>query len=63
MLGRLFMLLIYSAFSAVLLWGALDAGDVKWYRGNVGVKRLLLHSLILGAVLSALAPYLAGMLP
>lgn len=54
----LFMLPICYALSALLLWGALDVGEQKRYRGSAGIKRLLLHSLILGAILATLAPYL-----
>jgi len=54
----LFMLPICCVLSALVLWGALDVGESKWYRGMDGIKRLLLHSLILGAIFAAVAPYL-----
>jgi hypothetical protein len=52
------MLPICSALSALVLWGGLDVGERKWYRGSDGLKRLLLHALILGAIFAAVAPYL-----
>jgi hypothetical protein len=54
----LFMLTICYAVSALLLWGGLDVGERKWYRGKDGIKRLLLHSFILGTILAAFGPYL-----
>jgi hypothetical protein len=51
----LFMLPICCVLSALVLWGALDVGESKWYRGRDGIKRLLLHSLILGAIFAAVA--------
>ncbi len=52
----LFMLPICYVLSASVLWGALDAGEQKWYRGRGGLKRLLLHSLVLGAIFAAIVP-------
>jgi len=54
----LFMLPICSLLSALLLWGALDVGERKWYRGKAGIRRLVLHSVILGAIFAAAVPYL-----
>jgi hypothetical protein len=54
----LFMLPICYAVSALLMWGALDVGERKWYRGGDRIKRLFLHSFILGAILAAVGPYL-----
>jgi len=54
----LFMLPTCSALSALLLWAVLDAGERKWYRGRDGIKRLLLHSFILGAIFAGVVPYL-----
>jgi len=54
----LFMLPFCYALSALVLWGGLDVGEHKWYRGRDGIKRLLLHSLILGAIFAAVVPYL-----
>ena len=54
----LFMVPICYALSALILWGALDIGERKRYRGRDGFKRLLLHSLILGAIFAAVVPYL-----
>jgi hypothetical protein len=52
------MVPICYALSALILWGALDIGERKRYRGRDGFKRLLLHSLILGAIFAAVVPYL-----
>jgi len=52
------MLPICYALSVLLLWGALDVGERKWYRGKDGIKRLLLHSLILGATFATVVSYL-----
>ena len=52
------MLPFYWALSALLLWGDLDVGEQKWYRGVAGMKRLFFHSLILGPILASVAPYL-----
>ena len=53
----LLMLPICDALSAFLLWGVLDVGERKWYRGRDGIKRLLLHFLILGTILAVAGPY------
>ena len=43
------MLPISYALSALMLWGVLDVGERKRYRGRDGIKRLLLHSLNFGS--------------
>jgi len=53
-----FMLPICCALSALVLWGELDVGEHKRYRGRDGIKRLLLHSLILGVIFATVVPYL-----
>ena len=58
MRGWLYMLPLSYVLSALLLWGAVDVGERKWYRGKAGIKRLLLHSLILAAIFAAIVPYL-----
>ena len=54
----LFMVPMCCAASALFLWCELDVGEEKLYRGRAGIKRLLLHSLVLGAILAAVGPYL-----
>jgi len=46
------------AVSALILWGDLDVAERKWYRGKNGIKRLLLHSFILGTILALVGPHL-----
>ena len=49
---------VSCVMSALFLWGEFDVGDQKLYRGRVGILRLLLHSLIWGAILAVVGPYL-----